>query len=210
MCEYLLKFSADETKLKNYVKDMAAHQLTVENALIAVLNEIKVKYMGKSITQRVANSINKNVLTDSPCYIEITNNDSRQDEKVMEVCFKDKNMSYRVLSGDVCVYVSFAYSEVLASTCSIDNKFDESSIDAIANIINLNRKRLAMYQDAAKNVRKQWKKMHKAVDKFLKAMETSNPIFFEYNAANNLYNYRRFDFTEYQNDVNSKVTLFVA
>lgn len=210
MCEYLLKFGADEAKLKNYVKDMSEHQLTVENALIAVLNEIKAKYMGKSITQHVANSINKNVLADSPCYIEIKNNNSLLDEKVMEVCFKDKDMSYRVLRSDVCVYVTFAYSEVRNSTCAIGNKFDESSIDAIVEIINLNRKRLARYQDAAKNVKKQWKKMYKAVDTFLKAMETSNPMFYEYNAANNLHNFRSSNSTAYQDEIDSKVTLFVA
>ena len=204
MCEYFLKFGADETKLKNFVKDMSEHQLVVENVLITVLNEIKKKYIGKSITQRIANSINNGVLADSPCYIEIKNSNYYVNEKIMEVCFKDNETPY------VYVFVTFAYSEIRKSTCAIGNKFDESSIDAIVDIINLNRKLLARYQDAAKNVKKQWKKMCKAVDTFLKTMETSNPMFYEYDAANNLHNFRSSNSMTYQDEIDSKVPLFVA
>lgn len=171
MSTYLRDFGENEKKFKTFVKDLRAYNNRLEIAYIAMAKLIRNEFIGKPIGKKFYNR-----------FVAVVGNYYRvefDETKLNHKKFIGIDLNTRYVRADIrtvlSCYINFEF-----------NFFTENDVKIIVERINLNRERVAKYEDAAKHFKKYIKQYEKAVNLFVRTMESINPIFADISVAQNI------------------------
>ena len=183
MNEFVKRFGENKPKFKAYVKDLRKYNNVLENVLIIMAKTIQSDFIGKPITKVFTNKINA-IIGEKVGKLEL-NTSEWSGEKFIDIKLVAENIIYKYECRlDLRACVTFDHgSASCKAKCTPDNRFTEESVNAIIDVINYNRFKIAMFNDASKHLTQYIKKYEKAVNLFVRTMENINPIFADIDAA---------------------------
>ena len=186
MNEIVSRFGEDKAKFKAYVKDLRKYNSELERVLIIIAKTIQSDFIGKPITQVVTNKLNA-IIGDKVGMLEL-NKSEWTNEKYININLVAENIIYKYeCNHDLRACITFYHgSSSCKARCTPDNRFTEESVNAIIEIINYNRLKMAIFEDASKHFNQYIRLYEKAVNLFVRTMEDINPLFADINAAQNM------------------------
>ena len=201
--DFISTFQSDAKLLKSFAAELEQYNVILECAYITMIKEIANNSMGKTINKVFCNRINA-VIDPSDAVTEIRTSDYSSD-KIVTIKVTNSNFKHRYdIPGFLIHCVTFSNSDKYGNiSASIGYKFIEGSIKEIEKIININRERVALYKDAAKNAKKYAKAFQKCVEDFIAKMESINPIFVDGSVTSNMYYYgmKHYNYEKNRNEI---------
>ena len=186
MNEFVSRFGEDKAKFKAYVKDLRKYNNELERVLIIMAQTIQSDFIGKPITKVFTNKLNT-IIGEKVGRFELGTSDW-SNEKFINIKLVAENIIYKYeCRVDLRAGVTFEHgSASCKAKCTPDNRFTEDSVNAIIAVINYNRFKVAMFEDASKHLNQYIKLYEKAVNQFVRTMEGINPLFADISAAQNM------------------------
>jgi len=198
-------FQNDKEVLKTFTKEMIEYNKVLEDVIITAINTIHTKFIGKDINKRFTNAVNDILAKKYGTYengngdvsISVENSTfSTDDDKSISISINLPKYNYRYdIKRVLCVYNKF-YRNQYRQEATPDNKFNEASINSLVELINVNRERVARYQDAVKNFDKYLKAVKKLQEEVKEKLGKINPMFYDYKMDTNTFNtpnYKEFE-----------------
>ena len=147
---------------------------------------IQSNFIGKPITKVFTNKLNA-IIGEKVGRFELGTSDW-SNEKFINIKLVAENIIYKYeCRVDLRAGVTFDHgSASCKAKCTPDNRFTEDSVNAIIAVINYNRFKVAMFEDASKHLNQYIKLYEKAVNQFVRTMEGINPLFADISNAQNL------------------------
>lgn len=186
MNEFVSRFGEDKAKFKAYVKDLRKYNNELERVLIIMAQTIQSGFIGKPITKVFTNKLNA-IIGEKVGRFELGTSDW-SNEKFINIKLVAENIIYKYeCRVDLRAGVTFEHgSASCKAKCTPDNRFTEDSVNAIIEVINYNRFKVAMFEDASKHLNQYIRLYEKAVNQFVRTMEGINPLFADISAAQNM------------------------
>jgi hypothetical protein len=186
MNEIVSRFGEDKAKFKAYVKDLRKYNDILEQVLIIMAKTIQSEFIGKPITRAVTNKLNA-IIGDKVGMLEL-NKSEWTNEKYININLVAENITYKYeCNHDLRACITFYHgSPSCKARCTPDNRFTEESVNEIIEIINYNRLKVAIFEDASKHFNQYIRLYEKAVNLFVRTMEGINPLFADINTAQNM------------------------
>lgn len=198
-------FQNNKEVLKAFTKEMVEYNKVLEDVIITAINTIHTKFIGKDINKRFTNAVNDILAKKYGTYengngyvsISVENSTfSTDDDKSISISINLPKYNYRYdIKRVLCVYNKF-YRNQYRQEATPDNKFNEASINSLVELINVNRERVARYQDAVKNFDKYLKAVTKLQEEVKEKLGKINPMFYDYRMDTNTFNttnYKEFE-----------------
>lgn len=199
MNEFVSRFGEDKAKFKAYVKDLRKYNNELECVLIIMAQTIQSGFIGKPITKVFTNKLNA-IIGEKVGRFELGTSDWNN-EKFINIKLVAENIIYKYeCRVDLRAGVTFEHgSASCKAKCTPDNRFTEDSVNAIIAVINYNRFKVAMFEDASKHLNQYIRLYEKAVNQFVRTMECINPLFADINNAQTMsYTYNGVERIELQ------------
>ena len=195
LTEIAHKFNNDKTSLKKFSREMTGYNAELEEVIKITINAIATKFMGKNIDWRFAKHVNailaeKYGLTENGNpYVSIeVENASYDTDKVINFNIDLPVYLYRWNIKYILMSYNRFYRNQCRQEATFDNKFNEDSIKSLVEVINVNRQRVATYQDAAENFTKYLKAVEKLEKEVVEKLGNINPMFYATKMDTNTYN----------------------
>lgn len=189
------RFGNSKETLGKFTKELAKYNKVLEDVYVTCINAIHEKFIGKSIDKRFANYVNEilakkyGTLDSGTACVHITITSGEWDSnKCLDVSVLLPEFNYRYDIKGVLSTGNKFYRNQYRQEATIDNKFNEQSITSIAEIININRERVARHQDAYKHFDKYMKIVEKLQKQVTETLGKINPMFYGYHIDTNAYN----------------------
>lgn len=189
------KFGANKETLKKFTKEMAEYNEVLEDVIKITINAIATKFMGKDINKRFSNYVNEILAKKYGTFenghgcvsIEVERGEW-DDDRSINFSIQLSKYYYRYDIKRVLVTYNKFYRNQYRQEATIDNKFNEESIKSLVDLININRQRVATYQDAVKNFDKYIRIVAKLKKQVTETLGKINPMFYGNHIDTEAYN----------------------
>lgn len=188
-------FQNKKDVLGKFTRELYHYNVVLEDVVKIVIESIYTKFMGKDINKRFANYVNGilakkyGTFENGNGYVAISVKSGEwDDDKEMTFSISLPEFRYQYdIKRMLNTYNKF-YRNQYRQEATADNKFNEASINSLVEVININRERVARYQDAYKNFDKYLKAVQKLKAEVTEKLGKINPMFYGYHIDTNTHN----------------------